>query len=211
MKFINSPTFKKEKMLPVSEEDIRLLPQFFRADINFVYKFGGSVYRDFLSKIEIDSAFKYYSIDSRSHMLMKKMYPCIPGWHCDDFYRPNGRQPDLKNIPKMRHHAVVLGDCSLTEFITTSLNLIDPNNLDQSIPLYGQYDDIVNHTSDLFFQVAESHQIVEFGPLDMHRGSAAAKNGWRHFIRITESDHWAPVNEIRHQTQVYLTEPFYGW
>lgn len=210
MKFTNSPKFKG-KMMEVPENDIRLLPQFFRCDLNFVFKYGGAAYREFLRQVDIDSTYKYYSVDSRSHMLMEKMYPCIPGWHCDDFYRPNGSQPDLKNIPPMRHHAVVLGDCSLTEFIETPLSLVEPESLDPKKPIYGQYHEIIEHIEDLFLKTVEAGQLVEFGPLDLHRGKPATKNGWRHFIRLTESNHWAPINELRTQTQVYVTEPFYGW
>jgi len=28
---------------------------------------------------------------------------------------------------------------------------------------------------------------------------------------VTESNHWEPRNEIRTQSQVYLTENFYSW
>jgi hypothetical protein len=52
---------------------------------------------------------------------------------------------------------------------------------------------------------------VTFGPLAFHRGVQATEPGWRPFIRLTESNHFPPANEIRVQTQVYLTDPFYEW
>lgn len=37
-----------------------------------------------------------YVVDVKTHMLMPKMWPCIPGWHCDFVPRVDGKpRPDL--------------------------------------------------------------------------------------------------------------------
>lgn len=209
--------------LPLGEY-VKDLPQLYRADLGFALAQNKTdLWRDILQVItsnlseDLDRAdkFKYISIDSRSHMLMQGWYPCIPGWHCDDFYRPNG-QPDLLNVTtfaEQRHHMIVLGDCSLTEFMTSRMGYRSAPE-DQNV--YGFWNSYINKKSKTQKNSFESKtvkhgQLVSFGPTDFHRGMPATKSGWRMFIRLTESNHRQPKNEIRNQTQVYLPSVGNGW
>lgn len=199
-------------------QDLRGFSQFYRADPSFVWKFGNPIYRMFLNMCPFSDKFKYISVDSRVHMLMPGWYPCIPGWHCDDFYRPNG-QPDLENVPEMNHFAMVIGSTACTEFITKPINLPGPDEIlatvvcpKQARPLYAYYNQCMEYSplTGSRRQV-ESGEIIQFGPLDFHRGMPATNNSWRLFVRATESDVQEPLNELRTQTQVYLPSPFEGW
>jgi hypothetical protein len=76
-----------------NQNQIRALPPFFHGDDDMVYRMGGLFLRHLLEQVPLTHRFKYISIDTRTHMLMPKMYPCIPGWHCDDFYCHGGTQP----------------------------------------------------------------------------------------------------------------------
>lgn len=66
--------------------------------------------------------------DSRAHMLMPGVYPCIPGWHTDEAPRPtclNG-QPDLTCGDYEAQHMLAVVDAgtdSLTKFAVTPVNL----------------------------------------------------------------------------------------
>jgi hypothetical protein len=123
------------KIDSVSNAVIKDLPQLYRSDLDFAKSFDNKTINDILIHLPYHPEFKHVSIDSRSHMLMKGMYPCIPGWHCDDFYRESHEhQPDLANIPPTIHYLVVLGDCSRTEFAATDLNLPDPTELPADKP-----------------------------------------------------------------------------
>ena len=198
-----------------NQNEIRMLPQFFHADPSAVHRVGGPFLRHFLERVPLTGKFKYVSIDTRTHMLMPRMFPCIPGWHCDDFYRHGGRQPDLVNVmeeaPSM-HHAVVFGNTSLTEFVAEPIELPAPDEISNpdDRPIYSLYHRMIEERGPSVRPV-QSGEVVTFGPLVFHRGIQASEAGWRHFIRLTESDHWKPANEIRMQTQVYLTDPFYEW
>ena len=198
-----------------NQNEIRTLPQFFHADDDMVYRMGGTFLRHFLDRVPLTRRFRYISIDTRTHMLMPRMYPCIPGWHCDDFYRHGGRQPDLGRVleeaPSV-HHSVVFGNTSLTEFVAEPIDLPAPDEIanPDDRPLYSLYHRLIEDLGPAVRQV-RSGEIVTFGPLAFHRGVQATERGWRHFIRLTESDHFPPANEIRVQTQVYLTDPFYEW
>jgi len=143
-------------------------------------------------------------------MLMKGMYPCIPGWHCDDFWRPDGKQPDLENVEKdapQKHYIVVLGDVSMTEFLTKDIRLPTPAYIQQvqgsDEPVYAYYDRAIEYREAKTLFV-ESNKIYSFGPLAFHRGSPATKNGFRTFIRVTRSNHREPKNETRYQSNVYV-------
>lgn len=190
-------------------------PQLFRADIEFAKAQGHEQFNVVLSQLERlfkDDGFKYTSIDTRTHMLMKGMYPCIPGWHCDDFYRPTGDQPDLINVEKMapqKHYLIVLGDCSKTEFLCSHIGLPRPESFPKDKPAYFYYDEFLEKelTSRLEnTKFVEPNKIYTFGPTAFHRGSPASKNDWRTFIRLTRSNHYEPKNELRYQSNVYLKD-----
>lgn len=185
------------------------------------YRLGGSFVRTFLDMLvhAVSATSKYVSIDSRAHMLMPKMYPCIPGWHCDDFYRPKRTkgQPDLRAVLQeapASHYCMVLdaGTGSLTRFATSEIDAptFEDGVCDGGETLYGVAHDVIEKQKISSYLI-KSGEVVRFSPLSWHRGEPAIAAGWRYFIRLTESNHHEPLNELRTQTQVYLTEPFAGW
>jgi hypothetical protein len=215
------------------QKEIRHIPQFYRASADYAYRLGGPVVRKFIDLLPLDTRFKYVSIDSRIHMLMPGWMPCIGGWHCDDFYRPQATpnvaafspvQPDLQGIVRddkySKHHALVIGDMAPTEFITTPFNMEIPI-IKPHQNLYAVMDkwieDRMPDISDAsYFPILGSTfikpgQIVSFDCFDFHRGTVAQSSGWRMFMRATESNHWEPQDEIRTQTQVYLESFHAGW
>ena len=196
-------------------EDIRYvpeqkgLPQLYRADENFAKTEASPYFRNLIEQIAAlyaGDGFKYTSIDTRTHMLMKGMYPCIPGWHCDDFYRPDGGQPDLLNVEEkapQKHYIVVLGDCSMTRFLCGHISLPSPEELPKDEPVYFHYDKLIGEKLENY-KFVEENKIYSFGPLAFHAGSTATKNGFRTFIRVTRSNHRMPKNENRYQSNVYV-------
>lgn len=200
-----------------TEEEVRNAIQFFRADWPTMMRYGGPFYkrlREYLAYWVIpENDHDHVVADTRVHMLMPGMYPCIPGWHCDDFYRPvQGGQPDLINAPRAWHTALVLdcGSGSLTEFIDENLTL-PVNQPERGKTLYGTYDRIIEARRPLRILTAPSGVAVHFDQHTWHRGMPATSRGWRMFLRMTQSAHLTPRNEIRSQTQVYLTQTNGGW
>ena len=195
------------------ESDIKNEPMLFSSDLCFSVTNGGILTRFFLSELrkligdEIGNAI----IDSRVHMLKRGWYPCIPGWHVDDFYRPTDGQPDLEHIPHQSHYMMLLGDCSRTQFLDGPVRLHDP------IPgekLYDSYNRQINRLlarKDVGVKSVETGRIIRFGNGDLHRGVAATGDGWRFFIRATIGSTRKPENEIRRQVQVYLSALEAGW
>lgn len=187
------------------------LPQLYRCSLEFAKQQCNDQLNKLLDQIPAHPEYKHVSIDSRSHMLMKGMYPCIPGWHCDDFYRTAeyNDQPDLDNVdaeaPAL-HYLIVLGDCSRTEFVKHDVaffkSLKEIYTQIGADPLYKYIDEELD--KDKFESIlVEPNHLYTFGPTALHKGSAATHNGWRCFIRVTFSNHREPKNELRYQTQVY--------
>jgi hypothetical protein len=191
--------------------DLRKLPQLFRADMEFARAQGSEDLNYLLDHFKLSGHYKYVSMDCRTHMLMKGMYPCIPGWHCDDFYRTEDLQgqPDLENVggvaPQV-HHMLILGDNSKTEFLAKNIDLPGTRDVQEQFgiekPVYYQYDRMLDELKPKTLFVNPG-TIYTFGPTAFHRGQASTHNGWRFFLRVTESNHYEPKNELRYQTQVY--------
>ena len=196
------------------QEEIRQLPQFFRSSPDYVYRLGGPVYRHILDAAPLTSQRSNISIDSRLHMLMPGFLPCIGGWHCDDFYRPDGGQPDLLGLaekPEFQctHHSIILGeDIAPTLFATSPVDV--PDWCLKTDRVYKHCHNEVEHQRPTLLMSTAGY-FVTFGSFSLHRGSMSTGRGWRLFVRITESDHYEPLNEIRTQTQVYIQDEANGW
>lgn len=200
--------------LPNDAETIKGLPNLYRYDINLAIKEFPVLESVFSEMKKHQGSYTHSSIDSRGAMLNPGWYPCIPGWHCDDFYRPTGKQPALSQVAELapqKHMLFILGDNSRTEFLNDKeISLPSENELDLTKRnLYSYYDEIICNREMEFFKVDEN-TLYEFSPITFHRGTEATKSGWRWFLRCTFSNHRAPKNEIRNQIQIYL-DPNKGW
>lgn len=195
------------------ETNARGVVQFYRASEQFAHTHGGKFFQELLPMLDLSGG-RYVSIDSRVSMLMPGWFPCIPGWHCDDFHRPEG-QPALEALLPIKHYCVVLGaDVSTTEFVWQPIELPSPTEIYDALgsdrPLYAHYNEMIE-ARKLRTRRLQNGEVLRFTGLDFHRGLAAERPGWRAFIRISVSDHREPKDEIRTQSQVYLTAPFEGW
>jgi len=111
-------------------------------------------------------------------------------------------------------HAILLGKTAATEYACTPFTL--PDWVVDGSSVYADADrEIESHADSRLGReetlIAPFGFFVSFGALVWHRGNQATEHAWRLFVRITESDHWQPRNEMRTQVQVYLTEPSKGW
>ena len=194
-----------------NERDIEAEPQLYSASHNYAEANGGPITQAVLRAMP-PSAWavmpgRHIVIDSRVHMLMPGMYPAIPGWHCDAWPRTEAGkgQPDPTNRDDkayVRHWAAIVGDASLTEFITDPVDAwLDPEHVWESVSkrVYS------THATRL----QGPNTVVEFGPDQLHRAMPADRRGWRFWLRLSHYQR-PPQNKIRKQSQVYVTEHG-GW
>jgi hypothetical protein len=205
-------------------DSIRDTPQCYRFSADEALKLDSTVIREFIKACtddfeieQLDRRAFCTSLDVRTHFLMPNFYPCIPGWHCDDFYRPKG-QPDFEGIDKYSpkvHYCCVIGSDnetpynSMPKFLSDEIFLrYDPRNVYSSINC--EIENILRATTLNYVEI-NNQDIVKFGHKDLHRGTVATRQGWRVFMRLTFSRDREPKNILRTQSQVYLKENFGGW
>jgi hypothetical protein len=194
-----------------SQEAVKNEPMFWRASASFASQRGGPITKAFLEAIDPPED---AIIDTRSHMLMKGWFPCIPGWHHDDVPRtridgqPNYEKPDYEAKHVM---ALINGEICPTEFAIGNCKM-------PQVPLGGTiykqwHPEIENliRTSRLKLIHAPSNRLVWFDWQSFHQGNRATASGWRWFGRATFGTDLKPMNEIRNQVQVYLEFPMEGW
>lgn len=200
------------------EAMIEAEPMLFKAESDFAFAHGGPITRAFLEAL-LKSRFLNAStdvyIDSRSHMLMKHWYPCIPGWHHDDVPRTaKDNQPNYYDESYFASHAMLLINSyvSPTEFVRGEFQMPE---VEKGI-VYQEWDkrvEMLLRTCLLDYerQSAPNNQIVYFDARTFHQGTPARGNGWRFFIRATKNSKVKAENKIRRNANVYLPAPFAGW
>lgn len=160
-----------------------------------------------------------WSLDTRSHMLMRGWYPAIPGWHHDDVDRGPTGQPDYDApLAEGRRMFVCVIDASdrptgsLTEFFQPGQTVSVPWPVPTDQPVYRYWDAHIERESDAERFELISGAVYEFGPGDFHRALPARSDGWRWFARLTINPGPRPAEpKIRRQAQVYLPVTNLGW
>ena len=168
---------------------------------------------------------EYWSVDTRVHMLMKGMIPCIPGWHHDDVQRSGkDNQPDYDHELRAMHAIFLINaDVAPTEF-AVGIAPFESHSGEGS--MYGQWSKEVDaHIAVDRLKVVKSPdcQWVYFDDRSWHRGvECPVKFGHRLFIRV--GMHYRMVdgervfeqppsraNQVRRNAQVYMQYPAQGW
>jgi hypothetical protein len=200
---------------------IELEPMFYRASYSFANSHAGSLTREFLRllwknarQLGVDESTPLV-IDSRTHMLMRGMYPCVPGWHHDDIPRdtPDG-QPNYDKPSYFSRHLMAVVDAD--DARTGSFPQFLSGNVDVPWPV--PEGEIVYNAWDAHLRAAgrqgvavENRQVVSFSCSTFHRGMPAKSTGWRWFIRASWSTRVVPENKIRRNANVYLPLTAPGW
>lgn len=194
-------------------DTIKNEPMFFSCDQAYALEHGGPITKAFFGALPPDWKEDDIVFDSRVHMLMPGWFPCIPGWHLDDVprTRPDGQPDHVHPMYKSEHICAIVGDASKTQFALGDCELDEPG---EGHIIYGEWhpeiDRLIRRAELKEFDITPG-VLYAFDWQSIHRGTAATKNGWRWFGRISRKTERKVFNEIRRQTQVYLSEPNGGW
>ena len=213
-------------------EEIQNEEMLYKCDAISAWKLGGLITKALLSqlpeaervKLPEDWIDSEIVVDTRVHMLMKGMYPCIPGWHHDYVERNRSSgQPDYDKIYYHSEHLLFLiGDVAPTQF---AVGKAEYNPAMEGTNVYSQWHkETENHIKSATLEVKSvptNHWIL-FNDFSMHQGVAAEKNAWRFFMRVSRFfkeieegiEYISPpkyANQARKQVQVYMKDPFQGW
>lgn len=214
--------------------EVRDEPMMFGCRGDFAWENGGEITREFITNVMLDADLTDLTdiiVDSRSHMLKKGWFPCIPGFHHDDVPRlcENG-QPWYwefearwdsmadgfgdENVYDACHAFALVGDdVCRTEFALGTTRFTIPNVRETLYKVW--HPEVVEAIQEgrLESVPAPMNQVVLFDARTWHQGTPAVSDGWRWFGRAS----WQTgrllncENQIRPQVQVYLENPMEGW
>ena len=195
-----------------SNDEIKNEPMLFSCDVDAAIDLGGPLTKEFVEKLLAEYGEGPWIFDSRVHMLMPGWYPCIPGWHHDDVPRNgyNG-QPDYENMNYKSEHVMAIvdnGTWSLTEFVKDFV--CDLSDVGHGEMTYGKWSRDIQRMNPRKVTVP-NQTLVYFTWEDFHRGQPATGSGWRWFIRASKNTDRKPMNEVRKQVQVYMSNLDAGW
>lgn len=203
-----------------ANDEIKHEPMFFSADLKYAHENGGHITRSFVEALasHFNNDHELLSkmvFDSRSHMLMKGWFPCIPGFHHDDVERKTRKdgQPNYDNPIYRAQHCLGLvnGDICPTEFATGIARFPIPKEDQVAYKIWHPLVEKAIRNGKLDSVSAPSDKLVFFDDRTWHQGTKAVADGWRWFGRASWNTDRPIRNEIRKQVQVYLEFPMEGW
>lgn len=136
---------------------------------------------------QLESTWDDYLVDVKIHMLMPKLFPCIPNWHYDFLPRDENGKRIQAQVSDSKMYMWLSG---------TPLTL---------------YKDRV--TGEEYTKPAK--QWHSFTQSDLHRGQVSEEHTWRCFIRVIPKKFVHPstknVGEVRRHIQVYGDSSKFRW
>lgn len=224
LEFNRNPVFAGAAVDRFSEADIKASIGLWRASLDDAVKYGGSLTRMVLGKMNLRGDKKYIIVDVKVHMLVKGFMPAIPGWHTDGVPRFSDHWNISDGVPSLaeqadwedsgepvspRYHLYVSGSGCLTKFITDPITLDVPESGSDTYANISKQVNLLNLPTSVF-----PGQIIEWDWWNLHTAVPAQKREWRYLCRVTETDHKAPNTDLREvlrtQEQVYVPTEF-GW
>ena len=148
-----------------------------------------------------------WEVDLKVHILIAGQYPCIPNWHCDNVPRVNGKiDYNLVNA-KAPRMLLWISDGPETEYLKHKDDFLGTPSGHGALAAA-----IVASKLPTTFLPPQTWASMD--QVTPHRGTQAAKDGWRVFARLTHRS-IAPdrpvLNHIRRHCQVYLDATKFEW
>lgn len=158
--------------------------------------------------------------DSKVVQLMPGMYPAIPGWHCDEIKRVEGKvdcDTFHDNAKKMHYIGIIDFTGSRTEFVQADIEVPYTDSLWKEVhnaveftKKCAQPDRPSPFPAPPIIRLPSNH-IYLMNYSCVHTATPATTAGWRWFGRLTLNTDRQIVNQIRTQTNVYLNVSEAGW
>lgn len=143
-----------------------------RASVSFALLNEGKIIKSFIDALPISSGnYQEWMIDLRFHYLKQNELPSMDCWHLD-FFTPEQKDAKL--------YLCCLGDCSLTEVITSEVEVSDlPTNDKETFPTWDEEVRSQSHSS----VVVSPGNIYQYTTQTLHKGTQATYDGVRIFMR----------------------------
>lgn len=195
-----------------TQHDIIKEPTIYGGEYYYAHENGGPITKGFLSALALSPAYHDNCIfDSKVVQLMPGMYPAIPGWHCDEIKRTEGKIDCSKfhdNDSKAHFIGIVDFTISRTKFLEADVTLPYSENLWKDLHKFIETDASLDD-ADFFY--AASKKIYRMEYQCIHTAQPAAQQGWRWFGRLTLNTERNHTNELRKQCNIYVDVDNSGW
>lgn len=207
---IDSRTAKDRLLPPADQKTVKSEPMLLMANRTFAMRHGGPLTHVFLDNLV---GWDDIVVDSRVHMLMPGMWPCIPGWHHDDVPRTReDKQPNYESPAYRSEHCMALwGSVSPTEFAIGPAEFEIPPIGQKIYKTWNAQVEQLCEDGVLQRHAAPEHRMIFFDCNTWHRGVEAKHTAFRFFIRATRNTGLVPKNEIRINANVYMPVLTEGW
>lgn len=205
----------ERRIAEYSDDAISKEAQIFSGSWEFVEEQDSPIAHECLSLLEgLQDGWSHSNvvIDTRVHMLQPGMFPAIPGWHLDAVPRNvKTGQPDLADANVETQHATLFLGPAPTRFLRAQLLVPEtPHGANTYSVLHNQVEKLLASIT-LKDEAARPGYFTLFDSQGIHRAAAAEIPGWRYFFRATRGSHLRARNELRTQTQVYVSSLGAGW
>jgi hypothetical protein len=198
-------------------------PSLFSCSMEHAEQLGGELTKEILHLVKLRLRTRMKAayaaglteiIDVRVQRLMPRMFPSIPGWHCDAVPRANYfSQPEFERVNPHSFHTTMILDSNLdghevsnTSYLQESIDFV----YDEKLPVWKQLHDQIEDTFHRVF-CWKPGELITFDSFTPHKAKPCLNRGWRLFFRMSMYHNPPVANKVQNAQQVYILSEANGW
>jgi hypothetical protein len=191
--FSGSPLVLGRSVRRVSQRTIAKTPSLVDVSLDDARRHGGTLVNRALAAMALRHDRRHIVVQVQVAHLAPGDIPNGPGWHTDGVPVAPGRYRYATADPAIqpdRFHLVVAGEHCRTVFAEGPVWLDDPDSSDFRVRRT-YFTQRLAQIRPPVFQVP-GYRVLEYDGWALHTSVAARAEEWRAFVRVTETDHYAP-------------------
>jgi hypothetical protein len=191
--FSRSPLVLGRKIRPVSQRTIERTPSLKDVSLDDALRHGGPLIRRVLAAMALRRDRRHIVVQVQIAHLAPGDIPNGPGWHTDGVPGKPGQYlyaTDAARRRPDRFHLVVAGEHCRTVFAEGPVWIEDPGTIDFRARRQ-HFTRALAKLRPPLFQIP-GYRVLEYDGWALHTSIAARVQEWRAFVRVTETDHYAP-------------------
>lgn len=191
--FSRNPLVLGRSVRRVSQRTIARTPSLVDVSLDDAIRHGGPLVKRVLAAMALRHDRRHIVVQVQVAHLAPGDIPNGPGWHTDGVPVTPARYLYATDDPQIRpdrFHLVVAGEHCRTVFAEGPVWLDDPDSSDFRVRRQYFTHQLARIRPPLF-QVP-GYRVLEYDGWALHTSMAARADEWRAFVRVTETDHYAP-------------------
>ncbi len=191
--YSRTPLLFGRRVRPVAQRTIERTPSLVDVSLDDAQRHGGPLVRRALAAMPLHRDRRHIVVQVQVAHLAKGDIPNGRGWHTDGVPSAAGGYLYASDDPARRpdrFHLMVAGEHCRTVFVDEPVWLDDPETTDfRARRTY--FTEVLAQLRPPLVQVP-GYQILTYDGWALHSSVAARADEWRAFVRVTETDHYAP-------------------